>query len=60
MGVVFTLGITLITWAYLYRALNGQTGDSLAVAPESYCRLNGGYSSVRNKMYAYTLVYQRA
>ena len=25
VGVVFTLGITLITWAYLYRALNGQT-----------------------------------
>ena len=25
VGVVFTLGITLITWAYLYRALNGET-----------------------------------
>ena len=35
-------------------------GDGLAVAPESYCRLNGGYSSVRKRMYAYTLVYQRA
>jgi uncharacterized membrane protein len=25
VGVIFTLGITLITWAYLYRALNGQS-----------------------------------
>jgi hypothetical protein len=25
VGVIFTAGITIITWAYLYRALNGES-----------------------------------